>query len=153
MNRLPASTAREIWFPSSQPRFRRFKNGGVAADGKSVVWKLKRGVKWSDGQAFTAKDVVFTYNFITNPDVKSTSRESYKQVAGVEVVDDYTVKVTFKDVDPSWYLPFVGVKGMIIPEHVFAPYNNGDAATAPGTWSPSVRVLTAPRSSARRTCC
>jgi peptide/nickel transport system substrate-binding protein len=80
--------------------------------------------------------VVFTYNFITNPDVKSTSRESYKLVSGVEAIDDYTVKVTFKDVDPSWYLPFVGFKGMIIPEHVFAQYNNANAATAPAKMEP-----------------
>lgn len=32
-----------------------------AADGKSVTVKLKQGIKWSDGEAFTADDVVFTY--------------------------------------------------------------------------------------------
>jgi len=36
------------------------ENGGVAADGLSVTWKLKTGVKWHDGQPFTADDVVFT---------------------------------------------------------------------------------------------
>src|SRR5712671_4931455 len=36
-------------------------NGGLAADGRSVVWKLKQGVKWHDGQLFTADDVVFTW--------------------------------------------------------------------------------------------
>ena len=30
------------------------ENGGVAQDGKSVIWKLKSGVKWSDGHSFTA---------------------------------------------------------------------------------------------------
>src|SRR5262245_53412967 len=107
------------------------ENGEIASDGRSVTWKLKRGVKWSDGEPFTAKDVVFTFKFITNPEVKSTSRESYKLVEGVEAIDDYTVRVTFKDVDPSWYLPFVGAKGMIIPEHVFAAFNNSGAETAP----------------------
>ena len=52
-------------------------NGGLGKDGKSVTWKLKKGVKWSDGQPFTAKDVVFTYQFITNPKVGSTSAGSY----------------------------------------------------------------------------
>ncbi len=37
------------------------ENGGLAADGKSVTYKLKSGVKWSDGQPFTADDVIFTY--------------------------------------------------------------------------------------------
>lgn len=38
------------------------ENGGIAKDGKSVTWKLKQDVKWSDGQPLTAKDVVFTGN-------------------------------------------------------------------------------------------
>jgi len=42
-------------------------NDGVAADGKSVIWKLKQDLKWSDGEPFTAEDVVFTYDFLSNP--------------------------------------------------------------------------------------
>jgi peptide/nickel transport system substrate-binding protein len=74
------------------------ENGEVAADGKSVTWKLKQGIKWSDGAPFTAKDVLFTYSFIMNPAVDSVSTAAYKSVGKVEAVDDYTVKVTFKDV-------------------------------------------------------
>lgn len=111
-------------------------NGGISPDGKSVIWKLKPNVKWSDGQAFTAKDVVFTYNFIINPDVESTSGDSYKNVEAVEALDDVTVKVTFKSVDPAWAAPFVGVRGLILPEHVFAPYMNATAASAPPNLAP-----------------
>ena len=96
------------------------ENGQVASDGRSVTWKLKRDVKWSDGVPFTAKDVLFTYAYITNEDVGSSSAGSYKSVEKVEALDDLTVKVTFKNVNPAWSLPFVGVQGMIIPEHVFA---------------------------------
>jgi peptide/nickel transport system substrate-binding protein len=42
-------------------------NGGLSADGKSVVWKLKRGVTWHDGQPFTADDVVFNWEFCKDP--------------------------------------------------------------------------------------
>ncbi|MBB3320218.1 MULTISPECIES: peptide ABC transporter substrate-binding protein [unclassified Rhizobium] len=112
------------------------ENGAVSADGRSVVWKLRHGVKWSDGHPFTAKDVLFTYNYITNPDVGSASIGPYKTINKVVVVDDYTVQITFKDVNPAWALPFVGVQGMILPEHVFAPYNNSDAATAPVNLAP-----------------
>jgi peptide/nickel transport system substrate-binding protein len=111
-------------------------NGGVAADGKSVTWKLKQDVKWSDDQPFTAKDVLFTYQFITNPDVGSSSATSYKGVQTVEVIDDHTVTVRFKDVTPAWALPFVGVQGMIIPEHVFKPFNNAQASSAPANLAP-----------------
>ena len=62
-------------------------NGGLGKDGKSVTWKLKKGVKWSDGQPFTSKDVVFTYQFITNPKVGSTSAGSYEAVTQVEALD------------------------------------------------------------------
>ena len=39
------------------------ENGGVAADGMSVIWKLKIGVQWHDGQPFTADDVVFNWEY------------------------------------------------------------------------------------------
>src|SRR5438445_6764069 len=42
------------------------ENGGLGADGKTVTYKLKQGVKWADGEPFTADDVVFTYMFATN---------------------------------------------------------------------------------------
>jgi peptide/nickel transport system substrate-binding protein len=111
-------------------------NGQVASDGKSVTWKLKRDIKWSDGVPFTANDVVFTYSYITNPDVGSSSVGTYKSVDKVEALDELTVKVTFKDVDPAWALPFVGIQGMILPEHIFAPYNNRTAVDAPPNLSP-----------------
>jgi peptide/nickel transport system substrate-binding protein len=112
------------------------ENGGVAQDGKSVTWKLQQGLKWSDGEPVSARDVVFTYRFIINPEVGSPSTPAYKSVEKVEAVDDLTVKVVFKDVNPAWAQPFVGIQGMIIPEHVFAPYNNANAASAPANLAP-----------------
>ncbi len=43
------------------------ENGGAGADGKSVIWKLKRGVQWHDGKPFTADDVVFNWEFAADP--------------------------------------------------------------------------------------
>ncbi len=112
------------------------ENGDLAQDYTSVIWKLKPDVKWSDGQPFTAADVRFTYEFITNPEVGSTSAINYQAVAGVEVVDDYTVKVNFKTPNPAWTLPFVGVYGMILPEHIFKDYNNANVRQAPANSQP-----------------
>ncbi|MEL7330220.1 MAG: peptide ABC transporter substrate-binding protein, partial [Cyanobacteria bacterium J06559_1] len=111
-------------------------NGGISADNTTVTWKLKEGVLWSDGEPFTAKDVVFTYNFITTPEVGSTSTEFYGEVESVEAVDELTVKVTFKQPTPAPMNPFVGGSGMILPEHVFADYLGADARSAPGNTSP-----------------
>jgi len=112
------------------------ENGEVAKDGKSVIWKLKPNVKWSDGEPFTADDVVFTYHYITNPDVRATSKSYYEQIASVEAIDDHTIKVNFKEATPIWAIPFVGVGGMILPKHLFEKYNGANAAKAPANLEP-----------------
>jgi peptide/nickel transport system substrate-binding protein len=99
-------------------------NGGVAADGKSVTWKLKRDLSWSDGQPFTARDVLFTYKFATDPSIGASTSTAYSAIERVEALDDYTVRITFKDVNPAWAQPFVGLMGMILPEHAFAAYSD-----------------------------
>ena len=112
------------------------ENGGVAKDGKSVTWKLKQNIKWSDGQPFTAQDVIFTYQYATNPKVGSTSKAIYDQVKSVQALDDYTVQINFTDVNPGWSLPFVGELGMILPRHIFEQYNGANAAQAPANLVP-----------------
>ncbi len=111
-------------------------NGGVAPDGLSVTWRLKPGVQWSDGEPFTAADVLFTYQFISNPDTGATTAAVYDRISRVEVVDDDTVRIHFSEVTPNWFLPFVGARGMIIPRHIFEPYNNADARAAPANMQP-----------------
>lgn len=106
------------------------ENGQVAADGTSATWKLKKDVKWADGEPFTADDVLFTYQYILNPDVKSSGAGAYSEVESVEVLDDYTVKVHFKQPTAAWYAPFVGPFGMIIPRHIFEDYNGVNFADA-----------------------
>ncbi|MDJ0591748.1 MAG: peptide ABC transporter substrate-binding protein [Pleurocapsa sp. MO_226.B13] len=112
------------------------ENGGVAEDGKSVTWKLKQNVNWSDGEPFTAEDVVFTYEFISNPQVGATSAGAYEVVESVEAIDDYTVKVNFKEVNPAWSLAFVGGEGMILPQHIYEAYNGANAREAPANLKP-----------------
>ena len=112
------------------------ENGGVAQDGRSVTWRLKQDVMWSDGHPFTASDVLFTYEYIANPQVAATSKSAYDLVDSVEALDDFTVKVNFKSHNPVWSIPFVGVKGMIIPRHVFEGFNGLNAQEAPANRVP-----------------
>jgi peptide/nickel transport system substrate-binding protein len=107
------------------------ENGGIAADGKFVTWKLKKGIKWSDGSPFTSADVIFTYQFITNPKVGATTAGNYETIKSVKALDDHTVKVTFKDVNPGYFLSFVGSEGMILPSHLFEKFNGENARQAP----------------------
>ncbi|MGF1587994.1 MAG: peptide ABC transporter substrate-binding protein [Pleurocapsa sp.] len=112
------------------------ENGGVAADGKSVTWKLKQNIKWSDGIPFSARDVVFTYEFLSNPDVGAVSAGTYEMVESVEAINEHTVKVNFQEVNPAWSLVFVGGEGMILPKHIYESYNGANAREAPANLQP-----------------
>ncbi|HYM71206.1 MAG TPA: peptide ABC transporter substrate-binding protein [bacterium] len=106
-------------------------NGQVAADGKSVIYKLRSGVKWADGRPFTADDVVFTFQFIANKQTAATTYGTYVNVAKVEPVNPVTVKITFKAPTPAWYLPFVGEQGQVLPRHALDAYVGSNARNAP----------------------
>ena len=112
------------------------ENGGVSADGRSVTWKLKPDVRWSDGQPFTAEDVVFTYEFVSDPGVAAVTEKYYQGIEKVEAIDPLTVKITFEAPNPSWALPFTGRNGMIIPKHVFAEVQGVSVRQAPVNLQP-----------------
>ncbi|WP_089174573.1 peptide ABC transporter substrate-binding protein [Bosea sp. AS-1] len=110
-------------------------NGGLSEDGKTVTWKLKQGVKWHDGKAFTADDVVFTWEYAADPATAAYTTGAYANIK-VEKVDDFTVKVIFKEPTPFWADPFVGVAGMIIPKHHFGEYKGAKSREAPANLKP-----------------
>ncbi len=110
-------------------------NGSLAADGKSVVWKLKQGVQWHDGKPFTADDVVFTWEFAADPASATVTTGSYKDVT-VEKIDGHTIRILFKNPTPFWADAFVGTFGMIIPKHLFADFKGAKSREAPTNLKP-----------------
>lgn len=112
------------------------ENGAVTRDGKSVTWKLRRDVKWHDGRPFTADDVLFTYEYVSNPATAATTSGSYQGIASVEKLDDFTLKVLFKQPAPFWADAFVAAPGMIIPKHHFKDYVGDKSRDAPANLAP-----------------
>ncbi len=110
-------------------------NGGLSADGKVVLWKLKKGVTWHDGQPFTADDCVFTWEYASNPETAAITIGVYKDVK-VEKVDSHTVRVSFPKATPFWATAFVAAEGMIIPKHLFAAYTGSKSRDAPANLKP-----------------
>ena len=110
-------------------------NGGLSADGTTVTWKLKPGVKWHDGKPFTADDVVFTWEYAKDPATAAYTTGSYKDIK-VEKVDDLTVKVIFTQPTPFWADPFVATVGQILPKHRFADYVGAKSREAPDNLKP-----------------
>jgi peptide/nickel transport system substrate-binding protein len=111
------------------------ESGTVSKDGKTVIWKLKQGVKWHDGQPFTADDVVFNWEYAKNPATAAITVGAYRDI-NVEKIDDHTVKVTFKKPTPFWADAFVATQGMIIPKHLFADYVGDKSRNAPTNLKP-----------------
>ena len=107
------------------------ENGGLAADGKSVTYKLKKDVKWSDGKPFTADDVIFTWEYVTDKETGAVSLGIYQGIAGIDKIDDNTVKINFKEVTPGWYTVFSATNGTILPKHAFSEFKGAKAKDAP----------------------
>src|SRR6187397_2782802 len=106
-----------------------------AADGKSVVWKLKKGVTFHDGKPFTADDVVFNWEYAADPATAATTIGSYKDCK-VTKLDSHTIRVEFEKPTPYWADPFVGVVGMMIPKHLFQDFKGAKAREAPANLKP-----------------
>ncbi|MFC2968188.1 peptide ABC transporter substrate-binding protein [Acidimangrovimonas pyrenivorans] len=94
-------------------------NGGVSKDLTSITWKLKQGLKWSDGSPVTSKDVVFTWKYCTDPAGGCAELQKFDGVKDVKAVDDLTVKVEFNEPKPVPYGPFVGGQSPIIQAKQF----------------------------------
>ncbi len=81
-------------------------NGELSADGTSVTWKLKDGVKWSDGTPFTSADVKATWQYIVKPENGATDLATFLPIASIDTPDATTAKITFKAPTATWYFPF-----------------------------------------------
>ncbi|MCZ8316210.1 peptide ABC transporter substrate-binding protein [Phreatobacter sp.] len=111
------------------------ENGSVSADGLSVTWKLKQGVKWHDGKPLTADDLLFTWQYAGDPATAATTIGTYQNIK-VEKVNDFTVKITFAQPTPFWADAYVGAAGMILPKHIFEPFKGAASRDAPANLRP-----------------
>jgi peptide/nickel transport system substrate-binding protein len=110
----------------------------VSPDGKIWTFKLRPGVKWHDGQLFTAADVVFTYDTILNPKVNSVRRSDYI-IDGEEIKFRALDKLTVQAILPKPFAPFLTRTMMgIIPKHLLegkdintASFNRAPVGTGP----------------------
>jgi peptide/nickel transport system substrate-binding protein len=71
-------------------------DGDLSRDGRTIVYRLRPGVRWQDGVPVTAADVLFTLRAIVDPRNPVRSREGYDRIARAERIDDETVRVVLK---------------------------------------------------------
>lgn len=106
-------------FPRLAQEIPSLENGGIAEDLKSVTWKLKEGLKWSDGTPVTSADVVFTAEYCMHPEGGCAQLAKFEGVESVEAIDDLTVKVNFTEPRPDPFSAFVGGQSPIIQKAQF----------------------------------
>ena len=88
---------------------------------KTLIFKLRKDVTWQDGERFSAKDVIFTYETIISPKIVSPYSSSFRFVKNVEMIDDFTIKVIYKKA----YFKALEVWMMgIIPYHILKDEKN-----------------------------
>ncbi|MBB5785444.1 peptide/nickel transport system substrate-binding protein [Jiangella mangrovi] len=114
----------------------------ISEDGLTITYTLQEGLTWSDGEPFTAEDVVFTYNLMADPDTGSTASGRFADVVGgPEVAAGTADTVTgFTAPDDTTFQiqlskPNIGLVGLtgniwIVPQHVLAdvPVDEMDTA-------------------------
>ena len=69
----------------------------ISKDQKTITFKLKKGLVWSDNKPITSKDVMFTWKLITNPKTRTPYASDYLLVKKASTPDDFTFKVTYED--------------------------------------------------------
>ena len=111
------------------------ENGGLSADGRTVTWKLKRGVTWHDGAPFTADDCVFNWEYARDPATAAVTIGPYKDIKVVKV-DSHTIRIEFAKPTPFWADAFVGTAGQIIPRHLFSAFIGAKSRDAPTNLKP-----------------
>ena len=90
-------------------------------DDTTLIFELKKGVKWHDGKPFSAKDVLFTYKTLTSDAVVSPYAAGFRFVKDVKVIDAYTIEVDYKK--PYFKALETWMMG-ILPEHILKDEKN-----------------------------
>ena len=87
----------------------------VSKDGKVITYYLRKGVKFHDGVEMTAEDVVFTWKVYSDPTVNTPYGADYQYIKNVEIMDPYTVKVTYKK---AFAPALTSTFSSILPKHL-----------------------------------
>lgn len=97
------------------------QNGGISRDGVTITYHLRRGLKFADGTALTAKDAAWSVDAINDPRNNPQSRFAYDVVRKAEAVDDTTLVLHLKRPFAPLLTVVLAPQGFpILPKHLLA---------------------------------
>ena len=101
------------------------KNGLIVADlarefhfedNKTLLFDLRKGVKWHDGHEFDNDDVIYTYKLLNSPKLVTPYKDDFKYVESVEKIGRYGIRVKYKQ--PYFKALSIWMMG-ILPAHLW----------------------------------
>lgn len=117
------------------------KNGGISPDGLQWRLRLRDDVRWHDGETFTAEDVKFTLELITNPKFRAWRTGGHSLVRDIKVVSP--TELTWRmEQGFAPYLSFLA-ETFMVPKHILekeadpnaAPFNQAPVGTGAFKWA------------------
>ncbi|OUC09501.1 hypothetical protein RY27_02480, partial [Litorilinea aerophila] len=105
----------------------------VNEDGTEFTIHLREGMRWSDGEPFTADDMLYWYEVQLNPDltpVKNVRMSLGDEFGKMEKVDDYTVKISFSKSYGLFELQMASEFEPYLPKHYMQQFDPAHADPA-----------------------
>ena len=110
------------------------RNGGISADGKTIVYHIRKGVRFADGVALTAADCAWSIEAIDNPQNNVQSRFAYDDVARADAPAPTTLVLHLKRPFPPLITVVGAPRGFpILPKHALAQFADFNHAAFNGT--------------------
>ena len=91
----------------------------VSEDPLVIEYKLKDGIKFSDGEPLTSEDAKFTYNLIMDDKNQIITRDGWDKISKFETPDKQTVRITFSEPYAPWRDLLSGSQSPILPKHIY----------------------------------
>jgi peptide/nickel transport system substrate-binding protein len=101
-------------------------DGGISADGKTITWHLRKGVKWSDGVPFDADDVTYSWAVAQDKTNNIATRDVWERVTSVTAPDKFTVVFRLKEPIATFATDYFNTQSnnSILPKHIVGPGTN-----------------------------
>ncbi len=124
-------------------------------DNQNFTLTLVKDATWTDGEPITTEDVAFTINTIADPDTLTSLAtrismiegtddtgkrvEGQEELVGLEIIDDYTMKIQTKEiVDINYLSEFLGFEVLIAPAHIFSQIEPSEIHNSEAAINPSI---------------
>jgi peptide/nickel transport system substrate-binding protein len=93
------------YLPAAATDVPTLENGGISKDQLAVTLHIRKGMKWSDGEPYDGRDLVFTWKAVMNPRNNTRLTAGWDDIASMDLPDPDTVVVHLKK-------PYGGILGI-----------------------------------------